>query len=74
MPHLAAGSGATHVLGNFQTQETLNGRTGMGDAIVHTIMAQSPELHHHSTPTRSLSMTLRQGPFQDEDVLLSLHM
>ena len=31
----------THVLGNLQMQETLNGRTGGDDAMVHIIMAQS---------------------------------
>ena len=50
--------------------ETLDGGTGAGDAITCTIMAQSPEHHHHSTPTRSLSTALQQDPFQDEDVLL----
>ena len=74
LQNLAAGGGTTHVLGNLQTQETLNGGTGAGDAIVRTIMAQSPELRHHSTPNRSLSTTLQQGPFQDEDVLLSLQL
>lgn len=71
LQNLTAGGGAARVLGNLQTQEP---RNGGNDAIVRTIMAQSPELRHHSTPTRSLSTTPQQGPFQDEDVLLSLQL
>jgi len=75
LQNLAAGGGTARVLGPLQTQETLNGATGAGDTtIVRTIMAQSPELRHHSTPTRPLSTAPQQGPYQDEDVLLSLQL
>ena len=40
LQNLATGR-MTHVLGNLQTQATLNGRTSTGDAIMCTIMAQS---------------------------------
>jgi hypothetical protein len=41
LQNLAAGGGTIHVLGNLQMQETLNGRTGAGDAIVPTIIPPS---------------------------------
>jgi hypothetical protein len=76
LQNLAAAGEGERVF-NLQDRQAIVAGPGAGDALVRTILAQTPELRLNTAPaSRSSSSTTatQQGPFQDEDVLLSLQL
>ena len=76
LQNLAAAGDGERVFNLQDRQAIVAGAGAGGDALVRTILAQTPELRLNGAPsTRSSTSTVsQQGPFQDEDVLLSLQL